>query len=343
MASITNYARQMPEYSRHMHLDPPAGTGPSLELPMQEFRGGPTASQSSHMLISRHADIGRVARWKQKDLMARRNGPHSTVYMTNGDWYLGEWRDDMKHGNGTYYYHKTGSIYEGEWSHDVRSGFGTYSVPLTPPPLLRAQKTSSPFSVHQPPESSSSTHKRLTPHASQNTPMRKIYAGEWLADVRHGRGTCFFDDGGVYDGGWVGDVRQGWGKMIYAGETEGEAGEVYEGEWFEGMRHGQGILLLPNGNRYEGTWFNDQKEGPGKFIYRTKRQCYEGEWAKDMPKCGTLRDLPPLMGTQPRKYPIPPLTLADPQGVLENEREMLLEDRMHRMTGEVSVESEEEA
>lgn len=122
-----------------------------------------------------------------------------------------------------------------------------------------------------------------------------------------------------------------------------------------------------NGNRYEGTWFNDQKEGPGKFIYRSKRQCYEGEWAKDMPKCGTLRDLPPLAGTQPRMYPIPPvcprhastpfshhtiiltqrtfliqLALADPQSVLENERDLILEDRMQRMTGQIELEESDQ-
>ncbi|KAJ3052101.1 hypothetical protein HK097_006902, partial [Rhizophlyctis rosea] len=99
-----------------------------------EFCGGPTAGQSSHVLIARHADIGRVARWKQKDLLARRNGPHATVYMTNGDWYLGDWSGDLKHGNGTYYYHKTGSIYEGEWSADVRCGYGTYAIPINPQP-----------------------------------------------------------------------------------------------------------------------------------------------------------------------------------------------------------------
>lgn len=97
MTSLTS-TYPIPDFSKHTHLDATGSTGPSVELPMQEFRGGPTAGQSSHMVISRHADIGKVARWKQKDLLARRNGPHSTVYMTNGDWYLGEWNNDMKQG-----------------------------------------------------------------------------------------------------------------------------------------------------------------------------------------------------------------------------------------------------
>ena len=47
-----------------------------------------------------------------------------------------------------------------------------------------------------------------------------------------------------------------------------------------------------NMDKYEGMWMNDMKEGPGRFFYRTKHQIYEGEWAMDVPKCGTLVDVP---------------------------------------------------
>jgi hypothetical protein len=52
-------------------------------------------------------------------------------------------------------------------------------------------------------------------------------------------------------------------------------------------------------------WLNDQKEGPGKFIYKTKRQAYEGEWSQGLPKCGTLVDLLPLPGHGPKAYLLP--------------------------------------
>ena len=51
-------------------------------------------------------------------------------------------------------------------------------------------------------------------------------------------------------------------------------------------------MTIVNGNRYEGMWFNDLKEGPGKFIYKEQRRCYQGEWRLDLPKCGTLVDMP---------------------------------------------------
>ena len=56
-------------------------------------------------------------------------------------------------------------------------------------------------------------------------------------------------------------------------------------------------------------WLNDAKEGPGKFVYRLKRQVYEGEWMNGFPKCGALRDLPPLPGNPEKKWPIPKVKL----------------------------------
>ncbi|KAJ3110502.1 18S rRNA maturation protein [Phlyctochytrium bullatum] len=126
--------------------------------------------------------------------------------------------------------------------------------------------------------------------------LRKVYAGEWKDDRRHGFGTYYYEDGSYYEGMWADDQKEGWGKMNYAD------GSVYEGEWHREMRHGQGIYLLR-------MWLDDQKEGPGRFIFKTKRQAYEGEWFRGMPKCGTLVDLLPLPGTMPRKYPIPPPNL----------------------------------
>ncbi|KND04473.1 uncharacterized protein SPPG_00200 [Spizellomyces punctatus DAOM BR117] len=289
--------------------------------------------------IARHADIVNTPHWRQKEVAALRNGIRATVYMTNGDRYVGEWKDGLKEGNGTYCYASTGAVYEGEWARDLRNGFGTYSVPALPQPVQG--KTKKPLlpslpTLKTPPRAQS------TP-GSHTGPLRKVYAGSWLDDLRHGRGTCFYEDGSVYDGMWEEDVREGWGRMTYK-----SSGSVYEGEWHEGMRHGQGVLVLANGDRYEGTFLNDMKEGPGRFIYRTKRQCYEGEWALDTPKCGTLRDLPPLagpegMGPNARKWwPIPELKLQDPAGILDHEREAVLQERLQRIMGE-SLEHDGEA
>ena len=225
-------------------------------------------------------------------------------------------------GNGTYFYAGTGSIYEGEWLDDMRNGYGTFSVPMGKPTITgsssgvnvseKSNKKTTSSQRSASPVSSKSGHS----HKSEESHLRKVYAGEWKNDKREGFGTYYYDDGGCYEGSWENDKKEGWGKMRYADGT------IYEGEWHREMRHGQGILLLSwlfiicisytnvscllaNGDRYEGMWLDDFKEGPGKFIYRLKRQAYEGEWVKGLPKCGTIVDLPPLHGTMPRKYPIP--------------------------------------
>ena len=56
-------------------------------------------------------------------------------------------------------------------------------------------------------------------------------------------------------------------------------------------------------------WWNDKKEGPGKFVFKGKRQCYEGEWVGGAPKYGVLVDIPAISGVAVRKYPIPVVSL----------------------------------
>ncbi|KAJ3173918.1 hypothetical protein HK101_011003 [Irineochytrium annulatum] len=298
--------------------------------------------------------------WEQRDVLSQKTGQHATVFMINGDRYLGEWRGNKKQGNGTYFYSKSGSVYEGEWANDNRNGYGTFSVPVSrlprfaPPPTtsrplnqtITPNYASTSSTLSPSPTSFASHHtlsmgllpspsaisasasrpsSRSTTKRGKSPTLRKVYAGEWVDDRREGFGTYYYEDGGFYEGRWEDDQKEGWGRMSYVD------GAVYEGEWHREMRHGQGIFLLPNGDRYEGMWLDDQKEGPGRFIFKTKRQAYEGEWSKDLPKCGTLVDLLPLPGTMPRKYPIPALKLAAPMEILRDQKEIIQEERLARM------------
>ena len=49
-----------------------------------------------------------------------------TMAYANGDFYSGEWINDLRHGKGTMSY-ANGDIYVGEWEKNVRHGYGTMS------------------------------------------------------------------------------------------------------------------------------------------------------------------------------------------------------------------------
>ena len=36
--------------------------------------------------------------WKSRDKLSQKNGPHATVYLINGDKYMGEWKDNLRDG-----------------------------------------------------------------------------------------------------------------------------------------------------------------------------------------------------------------------------------------------------
>jgi hypothetical protein len=77
-------------------------------------------------------------------------------------------------------------------------------------------------------------------------------------------------------------------------------------------------------------WMNDLKEGPGRFVFKTKRQYYEGEWANGLPKFGTLSDFPVVQGIESRKFPIPELLLRDVEGVLREQHGIVTKEREGR-------------
>lgn len=290
-----------------------------------------------------------------------KQGPHTTVHFENGDWYLGTWKDDKKDGNGTYYSAATEGLYEGEWVDDLHCGWGTYSEPIPSkqqslqrqideiekgpqkhPKLqslshngqLISQNTKLLLSLHSnvlsglsvggapAKKSSALPNKKKTSYR----PLRKCYAGQWKDGQFNGMGTYYYPDGSSYEGEWEDGKRQGWGKMRYIDHS------VYTGQWDHDQRHGEGELVLENGDRYEGSWMNDKKEGPGKFIYRTKRHVYQGEWTADQPRCGTIKDLPPLTNQPPKKRGLPILELRQPEELLQRERELIIQERMEQNT-----------
>ncbi|XP_037000258.2 MORN repeat-containing protein 3 [Artibeus jamaicensis] len=178
--------------------------------------------------------------WKGWDQKAQKNGLRHQVYTVGGDCYVGEWKDNMKHGKGTQIWKKTGAVYEGDWKSGKRDGYGTLSLP--------------------------------DPETGKN---RRVYSGWWKGGKKSGYGIQFFGPKEYYEGEWCCNQRCGWGRMyysdgdIYEGQwcndkPEGEGmlrqknGNRYEGHWRQGLKNGSGRFFhLNHGQLFEGFWVDD--------------------------------------------------------------------------------------
>lgn len=56
-----------------------------------------------------------------------------TLITKDNEKYVGEWKDDLKHGNGKFRYslgtltYPNNDVYEGEWVNNLRNGQGKYA------------------------------------------------------------------------------------------------------------------------------------------------------------------------------------------------------------------------
>ena len=125
----------------------------------------------------------------------------------SGATYLGQWKDNKRHGQGTLDFSNElsgdyfGAKYSGEWKYDERHGNGV-----------------------------------------QIFPNGDIFVGEWKNNERNGNGTIRYKKkGGTYEGEWKNNMKNGSGTYIYAG------GVKFVGTYKNGKREGQGKLIYPDG------------------------------------------------------------------------------------------------
>ena len=110
-----------------------------------------------------------VGEWKDNKMHGQ-----GTYAYANGDNYVGKWRDNMRHGQGTYTY-PSGNKYVGWYKDDKRHGRGIFTT-------VNGDK----------------------------------YVGEFKDNKRHGQGTYTFPDGAKDSGYWmngefVPDICEGMG------------------------------------------------------------------------------------------------------------------------------------
>ena len=190
------------------------------------------------------------------------NGLHgfSTMKYANGDVYFGNWKNDMREGDGTMTYNNEDK-YTGNWENDMREGDGTMTY-------NNKDKYTGNWANDMREGVGKMTYQ-----------SGEIYEGNWHEDTRSkfGKAKIKYPNGDQYKGDLVDDLKQGYGEMYYAN------GDYYAGDWFEDKKSGRGTMKYANEDVYEGDWANDMRQGHGvAYDYDTDTR-YEGDWNNDVP------------------------------------------------------------
>lgn len=204
-----------------------------------------------------------VGEWK--DGLKRGKG---TYTWTDGGKYVGLWKDGRQHGKATMYY-GNGNKFVGEYKNGKRYGQGTYT-------WKNGDKYVGEF------ENGINGHGTKT-FFSPYTIGSDEYVGNWKDGKEHGYGT-FKSTHNDYTGNWKDGKWYGLGTSIYKApaptfhtrKCEGiwqknresgnitctwDNGEKYVGNWKDGEKHGQGTLSLKDGKQYTGIWENNKLNG----------------------------------------------------------------------------------
>jgi hypothetical protein len=138
------------------------------------------------------------------------NGLGTFIY-SDGDKYIGEFKDGEQHALGTYTW-LNGEKYVGQFLNDKKNGQGTYTWP-------DGSKYVGQFLNDE--ESGQGTH--TWPNGSK-------YVGQWLNGKQNGQGTHTFPEGDKFVGEYKDGKRHGQGTYIWPD------GEKYVGQWLNGKQ-----------------------------------------------------------------------------------------------------------
>ena len=157
-----------------------------------------------------------------------------------GDRYEGEWKECLKHGNGTDFF-ANGDTYAGQYKFGKPCGYGEY---------LWKNGNRYVGSFHDGLKHGFGKWRKSR-EGQSNT-----YEGQYFRDKKQGFGIFRWTSGNVYRGQYKADEREGLGEMRWTD------GSLYLGEWRHGIQHGYGRMVFADGSMKEGRFENNIYKGP---------------------------------------------------------------------------------
>jgi len=164
-----------------------------------------------------------------------------TYTTTEGDKYIGEFRDGNYNGYGTYTW-PDGQKYVGQWLNGEKNGQGTQTWP-------EGFKYVGQW-----------LNGKRNGQGTFTNPDGDIYNGEFKDGKLHGYGTYTWTDGKKYVGQFVADVKQGTGTLTSPGIY------VYVGQFANNLINGNGTMNFSDGSKYSGEFKDGTPHGNGTLL-----------------------------------------------------------------------------
>ena len=207
-----------------------------------------------------------------------------TYTFANGNKYVGEWKNDKKHGKGTYTF-ADGRKYIGEWKNGKRYKKGTIIYPKDP---------KDPKDYNYLPKCEGDDFKKWNNCYGiyvWSLPLEQAMTDryiKWKESVEYslasqGRFWDAYGPGGVENipPAEISNMPESKEKILSKSleplNRIPNEGDKYEGDWKDGMLHGKGTYTWAVGHKYVGGWKNGKMHGKGTFTNASGSK-YVGEF-----------------------------------------------------------------
>jgi len=187
----------------------------------------------------------------------------------DGQYYLGEYKNNIPNGKGIKYNKNGIKLYEGDFINGKFEGYGTY---IRDDGLKYIGQWKNGLShgkgtMYYPDGNikyeGDWANNKYDGFGKEFQKNGLYYIGQFKNGKLNGKATEYYPNGKIkYEGYWVNDKLEGNG--IYKWED----GYYYIGQFKNSLKNGKGIMYYPNGSvEYEGDFVNDKYEGNGKLNF----------------------------------------------------------------------------
>jgi hypothetical protein len=164
---------------------------------------------------------------------------------TDGDNYVGEWKDGKFHGVGLYTWRPMNHNYVGEWSNGMKNGKGIYTRKILNTKTMEITDRSQYVGEFK----DNKYYGNGNLLNIKNGFIENLYTGEFKDNLKQGLGTLAFDDGRIWKGQWLNDEVHG--KLV---KYRSDGGIEEQGIYKQGKLINS-IIIDPNFANY----YTDQK------------------------------------------------------------------------------------